>query len=66
MPYPGNFNKDELLKIENETAHIDKVRLVFIKLWVVMLEELRRLKPTTSPLLQNTAQGYARTCRRMT
>ena len=68
MPYPGSFNKDELLKIallwgkyddiENETAHIDKVWLVFIKLWVVMLEELRRLMPTTFPLLQNTAQSY--------
>ena len=41
MPYPGSFNKDELLKIallwgkyddiENETACIDKVRWEFIK-----------------------------------
>ena len=44
--------------IENETAHIDKIRWVFIKLWVVILAELRRMKPTTIPLLQNTAQGY--------
>ena len=27
-------------------------------LWGVILAELRRLKPTSIPLLQNTAQGY--------
>ena len=44
--------------IENETAHIDKVRWEFIKFYGVILAELRRLKPTTIPLLQNTAQSY--------
>ena len=43
MPYPSNFNKDELLKIallwgkyddiENVTARIDKVRCEFIKFY---------------------------------
>ena len=43
MPYPGSFNKDELLKIalfwgkyddiENVTARIDKVRCEFIKFY---------------------------------
>ena len=64
MPYPGSFNKDELLKIallwgkydniENQTARIDNVRW----LWGVILAELRILKPTTIPLLQNTVQSY--------
>ena len=70
MPYPGSFNKDELLKIallwgkydniENQTARIDNVRW----LWGVILAELRRLQPTTILLLQNTAQGYCETCQR--
>ena len=61
MPYPGSFNKDELLEIallwgkyddiENETARIDKVRWEFIKFYGLQ-------KPPTIPLLQNTAQGY--------
>ena len=56
MPYPGSFNKDELLKIallwgkyddiENQTARIDNVRW----LWGVILAELRILKPTTIQL----------------
>ena len=61
MTYPGSFDKGELLKItlvwgkyddiENETARIDKVRWEFIKFYGLQ-------KPTTNPLLQNTAQSY--------
>ena len=68
MPYPDSFNQDELLKfallwgkydnIENEAACNDKVRWEFIKFYGVILAELRRLKPTSIPLLQNTTQSF--------
>ena len=57
MPYPGNFNKDELLKIallwgkyddiENEMARIDKVWWEFIKFYG--LQKTPRLSPHIQP-----------------
>ena len=71
MPYPGSFNKDELLKIAllwgkyddivNETACIDKVCWEFIKFYGL------QKKPRLSPLdIKTVVNRFLEICRRTT